>query len=638
MQRKNRFIKGYSGLRALAVIGVILYHFDPNTFIGGYLGVPIFFVLSGYLVTDHILASYEETGYYDNKRFYLSRLKRLYPQLVTVLWASGAYMLMFQQQTLAKFNQIVTTNLFNVYNFWQIANGQSYFERFAGNVSPFTHLWTMSIEGQFYIFWPLIMMVLIKFCKTRYRAFWIIIGFSILSALEMAILYQPNVDTSRIYYGTDTRFFALGLGAALAFVWPIKHLKREINKTDWIILDITGTVSLIGMLWLFLSRIMDPQAAFAYRGGMFLFSLFTTIFVAIIAHPASHWNQIFTNRIFDWIGSRSYAIYLYQFPVMIFFEAKFTDMANHAFLYHLIELILILGLAELTYHFIEKPFSKISFESIRVFIAHFKDSEKNGHLRIASGVSVLILILGTIAVIKAPDVKGVNANKSQLAERIKKNRASQKKSNKQLIDKFKKTKKKENKSKAFIEAQQSAKNKPVNKDFEKYGISQIDLQLAQKIHVTAIGDSVMAGTSDMLKKLMPNALIDAAVSRQLVPTIGLFNQYKNQGALAENVLIGLGTNGPFSMDDINHLMEIIGPNRQVFWISVHVPSRQWQGQVNELILRASQKYKNLSVIDWYSYSANHNNWFYGDQTHPNVEGSKYYSTYITKEILKKAKF
>lgn len=637
MQRKNRFIKGYSGLRALAVIGVILYHFDPNTFIGGYLGVPIFFVLSGYLVTDHILASYEETGYYDNKRFYLSRLKRLYPQLVTVLWASGAYMLMFQQQTLAKFNQIVTTNLFNVYNFWQIANGQSYFERFAGNVSP-THLWTMSIEGQFYIFWPLIMMVLIKFCKTRYRAFWIIIGFSILSALEMAILYQPNVDTSRIYYGTDTRFFALGLGAALAFVWPIKHLKREINKTDWIILDITGTVSLIGMLWLFLSRIMDPQAAFAYRGGMFLFSLFTTIFVAIIAHPASHWNQIFTNRIFDWIGSRSYAIYLYQFPVMIFFEAKFTDMANHAFLYHLIELILILGLAELTYHFIEKPFSKISFESIRVFIAHFKDSEKNGHLRIASGVSVLILILGTIAVIKAPDVKGVNANKSQLAERIKKNRASQKKSNKQLIDKFKKTKKKENKSKAFIEAQQSAKNKPVNKDFEKYGISQIDLQLAQKIHVTAIGDSVMAGASDMLKKLMPNALIDAAVSRQLVPTIGLFNQYKNQGALAENVLIGLGTNGPFSMDDINHLMEIIGPNRQVFWISVHVPSRQWQGQVNELILRASQKYKNLSVIDWYSYSANHNNWFYGDQTHPNVEGSKYYSTYITKEILKKAKF
>lgn len=635
MQRKNRFIKGYSGLRALAVIGVILYHFDPNTFIGGYLGVPIFFVLSGYLVTDHILASYEETGYYDNKRFYLSRLKRLYPQLVTVLWASGAYMLMFQQQTLAKFNQIVTTNLFNVYNFWQIANGQSYFERFAGNVSPFTHLWTMSIEGQFYIFWPLIMMVLIKFCKTRYRAFWIIIGFSILSALEMAILYQPNVDTSRIYYGTDTRFFALGLGAALAFVWPIKHLKREINKTDWIILDITGTVSLIGMLWLFLSRIMDPQAAFAYRGGMFLFSLFTTIFVAIIAHPASHWNQIFTNRIFDWIGSRSYAIYLYQFPVMIFFEAKFTDMANHAFLYHLIELILILGLAELTYHFIEKPFSKISFESIRVFIAHFKDSE---NLRIASGVSVLILILGTIAVIKAPDVKGVNANKSQLAERIKKNRASQKKSNKQLIDKFKKTKKKENKSKAFIEAQQSAKNKPVNKDFEKYGISQIDLQLAQKIHVTAIGDSVMAGASDMLKKLMPNALIDAAVSRQLVPTIGLFNQYKNQGALAENVLIGLGTNGPFSMDDINHLMEIIGPNRQVFWISVHVPSRQWQGQVNELILRASQKYKNLSVIDWYSYSANHNNWFYGDQTHPNVEGSKYYSTYITKEILKKAKF
>lgn len=638
MQRKNRFIKGYSGLRALAVIGVILYHFDPNTFIGGYLGVPIFFVLSGYLVTDQILASYEKKGYYDNKRFYLSRLKRLYPQLITLLWASGAYILMFQQQTLAKFNQIVITNLLNIYNFWQIVNGQSYFERFAGNVSPFTHLWTMSIEGQFYVFWPLIMMVLIKFCKTRYRAFWIVIGFSILSALEMAILYQPNVDTSRIYYGTDTRFFALGLGAALAFVWPIRHLNPQINKNDWIILDITGAVSLLGMLWLFLSRIMDPQAAFAYRGGMFLFSLFTTILVAIIAHPASHWNQIFTNQIFDWIGSRSYGIYLYQFPVMVFFEAKFTDMANHAVLYRLIELAIILGLSELTYRFIEKPFSKISLESIRIFIAHLKNSEKNAHLRIATGMSALILALGTIALIKSPAIKVVNANKSQLAERIKKNRANQEKSNKQLIDKFKSTKKKESKSKIYVEAEQAAKNKPVNKEFEKYGISQVELQLAQKVHVTAIGDSVMAGSSDVLKQLMPNALIDAAVSRQLVPTIGLFDQYKGQGALAENVLIGLGTNGPFSMNDVDHLMKIIGPKRQAFWISIHVPSRQWQGPVNDLIAKASAKYKNLSVIDWYSYSKNHNDWFYGDQTHPNIEGSKYYSSYITNEILKKAKF
>ena len=134
--KKNRFITGYSGLRALAVIGVILYHLDPSTFVGGYLGVPIFFVLSGYLVTDHMLKSYRNNGSYDNKRFYFSRMRRLYPQLITVLWAASAWIVLFQRNLLSKLMQIVVTNVLNVFNFWQILNGQSYFERFASNESP----------------------------------------------------------------------------------------------------------------------------------------------------------------------------------------------------------------------------------------------------------------------------------------------------------------------------------------------------------------------------------------------------------------------------------------------------------------------------------------------------------------------
>nr|WP_278341304.1 acyltransferase [Lactobacillus acetotolerans] len=165
--KKNRFITGYSGLRALAVIGVILYHLNPDTFIGGYLGVPIFFVLSGYLVTDHMLRSYKEEGSYNTKSFYLSRIKKLYPQLIAVLWLSAAYILLFQRNLLVKLNQIVITNLLNVYNFWQILNGQSYFERFATNESPFTHLWTMSIEAQFYILWPLVIWLLVKYFKKK---------------------------------------------------------------------------------------------------------------------------------------------------------------------------------------------------------------------------------------------------------------------------------------------------------------------------------------------------------------------------------------------------------------------------------------------------------------------------------------
>ena len=162
---KKRFITGFSGLRALAVIGVILYHLDPNTFVGGYLGVLIFFVLSGYLVTCQILKAQFEQGTFDYRSFYLGRIKKLYPSLIGVLWAASAYILLFQRNLLAKLGQIVVTNLLNVYNFWQIANGQSYFERFATNKSPFVHLWTMSISGQFYILWPLIIYLLVKFGK-----------------------------------------------------------------------------------------------------------------------------------------------------------------------------------------------------------------------------------------------------------------------------------------------------------------------------------------------------------------------------------------------------------------------------------------------------------------------------------------
>ncbi|PAK98935.1 acyltransferase [Lactobacillus kefiranofaciens] len=637
--KKNRFITGYSGLRALAVIGVILYHLDPNSFMGGYLGVPIFFVLSGYLVTDHMMNSYVQTGSYDNKHFYLSRIKRLYPQLITVLWLSAAYIFVFQRNLLAKLNQIVLANLLNVYNFWQIGNGQSYFERFASNESPFTNLWTMSIEGQFYIVWPIIIYLLVKLVRKKKNIFWILFGLSLASAIEMAVLYLLRFDINRIYYGTDTRFFSLGLGAVLALIWPIAQLNPHVRKKDTLILDIMGLVSFVIMMMLFFSKAMDPQRSFAYCGGMLLFTLDICILAGVIAHPGSHWNRILTNKLFDWIGSRSYGIYLYQFPVMIFFEDK-VNIGDHPNAYHIIEIILILLITEITYRLIEKPMSKTSWSKTKAYFARIFDWDATDYAKkIQAFIAFLILIVGSAAIVVAPRVKAEDFNKSQLAERINQNTKKQKTDNAKLIKKLKKQKqKKEDKSKAIQEATKQATQHPVNKSYVKYGISQLDLQLAQKVQVTAIGDSVMAGSSSNLKQLMPKALIDAAVSRQLNVAFGLLDNYNSQGVLADNVLIGLGTNGPFSMDDLNKIMYAVGPRRKVFWVNVHVPTRDWQNSVNSLIKQGAKRYHNLIVIDWYSYSKNHPKWFYGDHTHPNLIGSKYYSALITKTIVKHSKF
>ena len=637
---KNRYITGYSGLRALAVIGVILYHFDPNTFVGGYLGVPIFFVLSGYLVTCQILKAYDENGFYNTKKFYWSRIKKIYPPLIAVLWISAAYIVLFQQNLLAKLSQIVVANLLNIYNFWQILNGQSYFERFAASESPFVHLWTMSINGQFYILWPLVIFLLVKYGKKRKNIFSILLILSILSAIEMAIMFKTDVNINRIYYGTDTRFFSLGLGAALAVVWPLNKLKRNIKHNYYLLLDIFGLISFCGIIILFLSPIMNAEKAFTYLGGMFLFTLFTTILVGVTAHPGSHWNKWLTNPIFNWIGSRSYEIYLYQFPIMIFFEDKVSNMADHVLLYRFIELILIVISSELAYRVVEQPFGKISLQKAKKYLQQLRDKKSKNYFQKVWAILIgLIFLTGSIAILISPAAQAQNFNQSQLARRIRANRKQQRKDNNALIKEYQKISPREQKKAKLIkEAKQAAKKHPIKKSFEKCGISQIEIQLARKIDLTAIGDSVMAGSSNDLKDLLPKAVIDAAISRQLNVSFDLLKHYQNENVLGKNVLIGLGTNGPFKMSDIDDLMKQLGHKRQVFWINTYVPAKPWQNDVNNLLNEAAKKYHNFMVINWYSYAKNHPNWFYEDKTHPTPIGSKHYSALIVKEIVENAKY
>lgn len=638
-KHKNRYITGFDGLRTIGVLGVILYHLNPNIFVGGYLGVPIFFAVSGYLVTDHMLASYQQTGRYDNKGYLLRRVKRIYPQLLTVLLASSAYIFLFQRDLLSKLWQVFLSNVLNVYNWWQIANGQSYFERFAGNESPFTHLWTLSIEGQFYLLWPLVIFLLVRYVKKPGRMFGIMMGFSVLSAALMAFLYQPGVDTSRIYYGTDTRLFAILLGGALAVIWPSSRLRAHVAKSDRRLLNMIGAVASLGMLFLIFSPLMDPQKALTYRGGMFIFSILTVILIAIVAHPGADFNKYLTNPIFKWVGQRSFGIYLYQFPVMIFYEHAVKGMGQNQVISQIIEIILILLISDITYRLIERPLGKVTWKKTSHYIRNVFDFKSGKVLqKVGFVVAAMIFLLGSSAVIVSPTVKAADPNDSPLARQIAKNKVADKKRNAALIKKAKEAKKKKlNKSELYREAERNAKDKPVNKEFEPYGISQLQLQLAQKLPVTAIGDSVMAGSSNNLKQIFPQMIVDAAVSRQLVNSFDLVASYKNQGALNDTVLIALGTNGPFTSDDMARMMQIIGPKRHVFWINTYVP-RQWQGDVNQLLTESATKYKNLTVIDWYKYASGHSDWFYDDQTHPNPDGSKYYTALIAKELIENTKF
>ncbi len=311
----SRYITGFDGIRTLAVIGVIVYHLLPYKMQGGYLGVPIFFVVSGYLITDLLLQEYEQNHKIDVWAFYVRRLKRLYPALVTMVLSTAAYITLFQRSLLKGLRDIIWTNLLYIYNWWEIDHGQSYFDRFNGE-SPFTHLWSLSIEGQYYLVWPVLLIGLLWAFKQRKQIFYLLMSLTVLSGAWMATLSLTGASSNRLYYGTDTRLFAILFGVALAVVWPATKLKAEISQRSRLIMDALGIVSLIGIGCMFFT--LAGQSKFTYLGGMFIFTFLSAILVGTIAHPGADMNRLFTNPVFDWIGKRSYGIYLYQFPVMIF--------------------------------------------------------------------------------------------------------------------------------------------------------------------------------------------------------------------------------------------------------------------------------------------------------------------------------
>ncbi|MGX4763523.1 acyltransferase family protein [Holzapfeliella sp. JNUCC 72] len=638
-KEKKRYLTGIDGLRALAVIGVILYHINPNQFIGGYLGVLVFFVLSGYFITSHLIKNMESNTF-SFRDFYIKRVKRIYPQLVSVLALTSTYILLFQRNLLAQLYQIVVTNLVGVYNLWQIFNGQSYFERFAQNESPFIHLWTLSIEWQYYIIWPLVLVACYYFSKKKRYPIIVAIVLTIVSIGLMAGLYRPGIDTSRIYYGTDTRLFALMMGSLLGMIWPREKLTQNVQKLTSTVLNSVGGVSFLIILMMSLLPIMNPQQGFTYLGGMAIFSLFTTLLVAVIVHPAAMFNRLLTNPVFSYLGTRSYGIYLYQFPIMIFFENRFRNIADHPILYPVIEVMLILAVSEISYQLIEKQAHKLTIKGLIIQVKSFKSLGVK--LQVKWGLSAVILGLFIGAVVTSPFVKAADAKDSQLAKTIASNGEKNQSENKELIAQAQSRQKQAAEAEAkkvspfqavIDQAKQNEKNGPVNVDYQNYGLTQSQLQLMQFLPISGIGDSVMAGSSNILKTLFPQMIVDATISRQMIQSFDIVAQYQQEKALNNIVLIGLGTNGPFSSDNLNQLISQIGAGHTIFWINTHVPSRQWQNSVNQVVQQAATEHQNFKVIDWYNYSKGHDDWFYEDQIHPNPEGAKYYATYIAKTIL-----
>ncbi|WP_244306007.1 acyltransferase family protein [Bacillus cereus] len=580
-----------------------MYHINFNWMPGGFLGVTVFFVLSGYLITDILAMEWQRNKRIDLKKFWLSRARRLLPGMLVMLVITLAWITIFHSSLLEKMRGDSLAALFYVSNWWYIYHKVSYFDNF-NQLSPLNHFWSLAVEEQFYVVWPFIISLGLYYIKKQSRMILLIClgAVASASALAMAILYEPGADPSRIYYGTDTRAFSLLIGAVLALVWPSNRLANKIIPKARFILDVVGGIALIIILIMFWkTNQYDP---FLYKGGMVLLSIATALLVANLAHPASRIAQFLRFRPLRWIGIRSYGIYLWHYPILTLTTPK-VNAEDFSLIRAILQFLLIILIAQISWKFIEKPIRQGALRNIQ-----FKN------LRIQN--VTLGVKLALICTLFVSSIAVVGLSKASKA--------------------------KENSQQDKVETAQTQPaphpvavwENPNQETPQKQGESK-EVNSAQpknSLTVTAIGDSVMIDITPYLKNAFPDIRIDAQIGRQLSKAIPVVEQLKYEGNLGNYVIIGLGTNGAFTTEQLVSLIKVIGNERKIIFINTRVP-RPWESIVNERLKVTASEYPNVTLVDWYVASAGKKDYFAPDGVHLTKVGAEAYAALVARAVNQK---
>lgn len=614
MGKKRRYITGLDGIRAIAVIMVLAYHLKLALFKSGFLGVTVFFILSGYLITGILISEVEEEGTIDLKNFWLRRIRRLVPAVMSM-----AVVIIFVS---AVVNKIIFTkgckdflaSVLGFNNWWQIFNKVSYFEA-AGVPSPFTHCWSLAIETQFYLIYPLILLGIYKLVKSRGEGrakrgllfAGVTLLLALISVILMIVLFDPQQDASRVYYGTDTRAFSLLFGALLAILWEYRMVPRRLSASVNMVL---GSVSFAVLLVMTIA--INGSSNFWYRGGQFFGTILTVLMVYAVSGRKTCLSRFLSNPVLKWIGDRSYSIYLWHYPIILLISKGIKA----SWWITLIEIVLSVVLAELSYRFIETPIRHgIIGEYLNILRSRPKSrQEKKRQVQVAR--RSLKVMAGTFVLTVSLILCMVFVPKKNTLDTLQKREAKAKETGK-------------------MTEEQLAKQKANGSESDDT-ICTADLtddEILEGLNLLLIGDSIAVDVTDDFYEMFPNSVSDTKIVR--ITSLGkqVLDSYIDEKKWeGEGVIFASLSNSPIN-GELEAIREKIGKDMPLFLTTVRIPHDTFEEESNSKIKKFVEENDHTYLIDWYAASEGHDEYFDADDTHLLSAGAKAYAKCIKEAVL-----
>lgn len=614
MGKKRRYITGLDGIRAIAVIMVLAYHLKLALFKSGFLGVTVFFVLSGYLITGILISEVEEEGTIDLKNFWLRRIRRLVPAVMSM-----AVVIIFVS---AVVNRIIFTkgckdflaSVLGFNNWWQIFNKVSYFEA-AGVPSPFTHCWSLAIETQFYLIYPLFLLGIYKLAKSRGEGrakrgllfAGVTLLLALISVILMIALFNPQQDASRVYYGTDTRAFSLLFGALLAILWEYRMVPRRLSASVNMVL---GSVSFAVLLVMTIA--INGSSNFWYRGGQFFGTILTVLMVYAVSGRKTWLSRFLSNPVLKWIGDRSYSIYLWHYPIILLISKGIKA----SWWITLIEIVLSVVLAELSYRFIETPIRHgIIGEYLNILRSRPKSrQEKKRQIQVAR--RSLKVMAGTFVLTVSLILCMIFVPKKNALDTLQKREAKAKETGK-------------------MTEEQLAKQKANGSESDDT-ICTADLtddEILEGLNLLLIGDSIAVDVTDDFYEMFPNSVSDTKIGR--ITSLGkqVLDSYIDEKKWeGEGVIFASLSNSPIN-GELEDIREKIGKDMPLFLTTVRIPHETFEEESNSKIKKFVEENDHTYLIDWYAVSEGHDEYFDADDTHLLSAGAKAYAKCIKEAVL-----